>query len=410
LKAQSVSRDLGPLAAFFAALALVVACVLWPGLWDMLGVNHENPYFLDLAAILAASDASGAGLDPYAIPSPFDLWGRPHVYGPWWLYLHHLGLGRDDLFWLGALLAVSAMAGVAWALRPRGWAQSLAAALLLASPAMLLAYERGNNDLVIVLMLIAGGVVPSRGAGLAWRAAWMWSAAVLKFYPVAALLVLLRGERPRRLLAAGAAILIATLITLWLWRDDFSRAFGVVPQPRTTYGYGAKLIPSILLGRAVPAETLAYGGAVAVGCALAGFADVFRRRAAEAMTRDTPAGAWFVASGACWSLCYFSNVNFPYRAALLILAGSAWFEMARDGSGEIRAAGRNLVVLLTAALWLPWLHLDFAVATSPSRHPAGFVILGLEHGLVLGLSAGVNWALAWMAYRSLRGWNTRPGP
>ncbi len=387
-----------------AVTGLFAACILLPDLWDWLGVFHIRPYFADLAAILAASDAHAAGLDPYAIPSPLDPFGRPHVYGPWWLYLHKLGLGMGALSWAGALLFFVSIAALAWVLRPQSAQQRLLTILLLASPPLLLAYERGNNDLVVALLLIVAGASGASSAGLAWRGVCVWAAAMLKFYPVAALGLLTHGRvgGGRRAWWALGLVGAAGAATWWIWRGDFARAVSAVPQPSTLYSYGARLVVEVCLALASGPRIAVYLGTLAVGAWVVWLSGALSGGMVRAMTRDTRCGAWFVGAGACWAFCFLLNNNFPYRAVLLVLAASVWFELWREGAAGEQVVARRLIWILAGMLWLrsgrvwlaclAWDHFDYP----------GLVLLGLEHGLAVGLTAVVVWSLARFAWERAR--------
>jgi hypothetical protein len=84
-----------------------------------LSIFSDRPYFLDLVAVLAAGQAHAAGLDVYVPPNPFDPFGRPHCYGPWWLVTGVLGLTVAEARWLGLLLALAFIASAAAVLAPR---------------------------------------------------------------------------------------------------------------------------------------------------------------------------------------------------------------------------------------------------------------------------------------------------
>ncbi|MES1194368.1 MAG: glycosyltransferase 87 family protein, partial [Opitutus sp.] len=190
-------------------------CFRFPTFWLLAGIGEPSRPFLDLFGLLASCDAARQGLDPY-LPNSLDPYHRPFVYSNWWLTLASLGLGRKDTLWLGAALAGALLAtALAW-LRPRSWREGGLVLLFLFSPACLLAVHRANNDLVI-LVVVSAGLLCFRRDGWAWRAAGMVLfavAAVLKYYPLVTLVLILELRTWRRMLA-GAALYVGVLLVAW---------------------------------------------------------------------------------------------------------------------------------------------------------------------------------------------------
>src|SRR5690606_10193032 len=129
-----------------------------------------------------------AGGDPYE-HNPLDPYNRPHVYGPWWLVTGELGLVRSDAWWLGSMLVLATAVVGAKLLAPRNWRELMGAGAVLVSPPVILAMERGNNDLVVVLLLSGAAWMVTRRSwiGAVGGGALVVTAAALKLYPLAAL-------------------------------------------------------------------------------------------------------------------------------------------------------------------------------------------------------------------------------
>jgi hypothetical protein len=400
-------------AVALAALAVVVACLRFPQLWEWLGVLHMRPYFLDLVAVLAACDARAQGLDPYSIPSPFDPLGRPHVYGPWWLELRRLGLTRVDAPWLGGLLCAATVGVLAWGLRPRGWAQGLAVFALLISPPLLLGYERGNNDLVIVLMLAAGAWAGAGNGALVFQSGIIWLAACLKFYPLAALPLLATGRGRVRAIGAAVLVVAAFAAAWWMGRDEYRLVMSLVPRPDTWYGFGLAAIPLVFKAVVGVGDKVVFVVGLFAGVAAVIRAGGFDGEALRRMTIEGAPGRWLIAGGATWAGCFFLNTNFPYRVALLVMAAAAWTALWRDegAHGKTRRVGRNLILLLLVMTWarvfrILWV---FAVPGGGNKQ-IGVASFGVEHGLALGLTCVIIAALTVWAWAWLRGGNQVSGP
>jgi hypothetical protein len=387
--------------AIAATAAFVVSCAAYPQLWEWLGVSLLPVHFADLHALLAASDAHALGLDPYAVPSAFDPLGRPHVYGPWWLWMHGLGLTRADTLWLGVLLCGTALVTLGTLLRPANLRQALAAFLLLASPPMLLSYERGNNDLVVVLLLAAAGAAGVGTFGVVLQSLTLWVGAVLKLYPIAALPLLGVGRGWRRTALGVALALGLTALAVWIWRSDFRTVLALVPRPNTYYGYGLKVIESVWHGLGAGSRWVFIFGGI-VGLAAVFWSGGWRRNAREEMARGGTAG-WFVAGGASWVFCFLSNSNFPYRLALLGLVATAWFRLWREPSEMGRIGGR-LVWLLLALAWMRVARIQLVFVFGAHDRAGGVFTFGLEHGLACGLSAVILGGLVTWAFASWARW------
>jgi hypothetical protein len=399
---------LPPAIAFAAALMAFMACWLHRPLWDFFGVPHLQPGYMDTTAVLSASDASAAGADPYAKPNLFDALNRPHVYGPWWLELHRLGLSRADRVWLGTGLMLLSAGVMAWWLRPRNWAATGAAVLLMASPPVMFAFERGNNDLVMFIMLAAVGWLLMKNAG--WRtgmaAGLVWLAAALKFYPLVAVLALGAQGGRKRWSGWGAAVVAGFALVAWLYRRDIAQAMVALPAPESLTVYGIKVI-AIAWHTLQPMQYWFLAGLV-LGAAHWVVLAVRDRRTLP----DEFAGA-FIAGATAWVLCYVLNTNYAYRVLLLLLPAGAWLRMAQ--MKEPAGVFRTEVWALTGVLVLFWLraahtHMGF-LETQAQFRGASFT-LGIENGMALGISlflvvTGLRWA--WRRWRETAGRETQPG-
>jgi hypothetical protein len=385
-----------PAASVALVFTLLCACVLHEPLWLRLGVFHLKPYFADWFAVLAASDARAAGADPYASPNPFDVLGRPHIYGPWWLELSRLGLTRDHNVLSGLGLALATLCAGAWMLRPRGPGSALAAAAVLAAPGFLLAYERANNDLVIVLLLALAGWAAGRGdgPGRTLAALALLFAAGLKIYPVAGLGLLLAArpagrERDAAWLGLTAFGFVAVA---WIHGEEFLRAVALVPRLDTVHGYGLPVIRSLWLDPAMLRGWLLAG--LAPGVAFWVWR-AWRGRRIPAGGPSPAADAWLLAGAGAWFLCYAVNVNFCYRIILLLLPAAGWFRLAQGPTGAARAQARWLVGGLIVTLWLTAAHPEMMQISTLFKLRVCAWTLGFENGLVLGLTL----YLAWEAFR-----------
>jgi hypothetical protein len=172
------------------------------------------PVFADLHVILEGVRLSAAGVDPLSVDPT--LVGITYNYPRAWLLLKYIGAHRLDLQWIGVAMNAVWLATLVFALRIRSLGLALALTFALFSPPIMLAMERANCDLVLMMICIAA--VWTVGRGPAWLSPGLIAAgAILKLYPAAAFLLLVRELSPRRRswwLAAAAAVAIFWLLHL----------------------------------------------------------------------------------------------------------------------------------------------------------------------------------------------------
>jgi hypothetical protein len=326
----------------------IFAC--FPQLFFALGVAHYT-WFLDTFALLASNDAITRGLDPYA-PNPLDYFHRPHVYSHWWLYLRQLGLTRADTFWLGLTLVVSFLL-VAWArLRPRGPVQLAWYLAVLCSPPVLLAVDRANNDLVVFLLLTP--LVPcllARSRGLRLAAPFLvMAAAMLKYYPAAAALVLL-GVGDRKELRARLVITVLLLAVAGMSLARDLAGFGpLAPQPEGLLTLGATGLFQELGWKGWAPKALC----AALAAAIAGLSWL-RRPLDDWEPTSEQQSNWlhFLLGAVLLTGCFFTSMNFGYRWIYLIWLAPLLWELPRDSAtpASVRVLARRTGWLMLVILW-----------------------------------------------------------
>jgi hypothetical protein len=392
-----------------ALVAALVVAVLWsaalltPHLGRALGLGSTGP-FLDLHGMLAANEAAGLGLDPY-VSNPLDPHQRPFLYSTWWLWPGHPGLTRADTGWLGGVVvaATLAAAGLMW--RVRTWREALISGLVLLSPAWLLAVYRANNDLVIFVLLAVAvwALQGSRAVGRATGAILVGAMAILKYYPVAAVVGVLGAARRREMLVLFA--LVAAVVALG-WPS-------LVPAVAAISRYGFVVTASVGLqafGVKVLGEALApHAPAVVAWLAgLAAGAAGFRlARQTGAPGRGGPERRWMAAAlfGAVLVGAFVIGTSYSYK--LVFLWGLLpW--LVRDAPkalGRSRALG--LLVLVLAAGWADGLMATVANTLGPDLSLSGRAsVLAFAHGFAV-VSQLVYWVLMGACLRLSLDWSRR---
>lgn len=330
---------------------VLVSFARMPELFRFIGVSHLGHWFLDLYAILAAGDAQAIGLDIY-VPNRLDVIGRPHAYSHWWLLLGRWGFTRGDTFRLGFLLDAAFVVAALAAVRPRRLSEAGWFLTVLCSPAILLALDRANNDLVMFILLAP--VVPclcSARAGVRLLAVpLLVLAAVLKVYPLVAGLILLAGvdaRDSRRLLFAGALLLAGALPDMV---TDFFRYGKLLPEAGGLTTFGA---PNLFVGLGANPST-ARLIAVAAGGVLAGVFLWWRPLAGwNVAPEDRKVWLGFVLGAVLVTGCFFAGMSYSYRWVFALWMVPWLWRTVRDAAAPRRLRGLAIVTaaLLGGALW-----------------------------------------------------------
>ena len=232
-----------PLLSVLLVAAIWAACFRFPVVWAATGIGEADKPFLDLQSLLAAGEYARAGHDPY-LHNPGDPYNRPLVYTEWWLAGDALGLTLADTRWLGTLLIGLTLLSAVLLTRPASARETAGLVLCLVSPALLMAAARANNDLV-VFVLMCGALGCLRAGRPPWRAlgiVLLAVAAVLKYFPLAAVLLLLEARTRRELLGWG---LLYGLVLVLAWpslEPGLHAAARSQPAPEWLYAFGAPVL------------------------------------------------------------------------------------------------------------------------------------------------------------------------
>jgi hypothetical protein len=217
------------------ALLYRVAPPIYLALLRGWGEPAWNFPFLDLHAIISALECKRQGFDVMRL-NPCDILGRPHVYSPLWLAPASL-LPVTNAWLLPAGLALDLLFIVSLYRLPPPARLSGASIMAIAalSPATAYALERANNDLIIFLLIVA--LTPFAIAAWPRRVgsyAVMVLAGLLKYYPLALLILMLR-ETPKRFFALLVAMLLVVAGFYLAYRPELMENAAVIDAFRTSY-------------------------------------------------------------------------------------------------------------------------------------------------------------------------------
>ena len=120
--------------------------------WHIWGINKLSPTFPDLHVLLSAIDAYFLGYDVYK-ENPLGYYNIPHVYSKLWFLFHYLGWSDTHRIIIGLLILICFSFAVSSLLKDH----LIYSIPFVFSPAILMAIERCNNDIIIFLLLLIVG-------------------------------------------------------------------------------------------------------------------------------------------------------------------------------------------------------------------------------------------------------------
>jgi hypothetical protein len=349
----------GVVAVYF--LAVAVARAAWGvDLWPYLGVKSAPTLFFDARNVGAAADCWAQGYDPL-YENPCDPWHRVIVYPRVWLLFHFVGFTQDRTLLFGAIFVALFLGSLLWLVGRLTLGQGAIVAAAVASPAVMLAIERGNVDLLLFAVFVL--------AVLAWRArervtpylspGLIVAAALAKFYAAFALPAYwLTGDRRARwAVPAGVAVMGAyVLLTL----DDV-RQLMTSPEGGLLYSYGARILIGDLYHRFAPGgwgggNLLAQAIAVIPLGLLAATVWVWVRRRVTplaAMERMSPTVLAFHLGALTYLGTFAARKNGDYRLVFLLLTLPLLLGWAGGARQELRTRlARAGLVAVVVGLWV----------------------------------------------------------
>ena len=321
----------GRLAAFAIVLfaTLVIGLVVhrhgWQRGWQLFGVSTHNVAWLDLRVITAAAQTAAEGGNPY-LANPHDPTGRAMNYPSLWLRIFPGELSPVTLAAVALGFALAAFGTSLLWMKSFGARAGAFVGLLLLSPSLLLAVERGNTDLamfaVVGVSLLA---LDSRDRLPGYLGIFGLSlASVLKLYPAIALVfVAVAGPGTLRRVAQFALVIFAVWLGLH-WSETTASLRNT--QIGGVHSYGRTVLPFALelyarahgqvLDRA-PLDLLANVLAAVILAAMGwfGFKLAAKTQLPEPITHRE---VGFLTGASIYVLTFLAGSNFNYRLWFLL--------------------------------------------------------------------------------------------
>ena len=205
-------------------------------LWEYWGVQSYDIHFTDLHVLLCSIDAYHNGYNPF-LENPTCTWNIPHVYSRLWFYFHYVGFSDANRLYIGFFLIVSVM-GVAAFILQNNIRFSI---LFIVSPVFMLAIERCNNDLIILLLLIVPLllVLKTNLISTLITHLFLFLLVALKYYPIACCIIFLfRKESIKKKIIS--CFITNGLFTFWIIyvKNDLILQKDTIPDPGYSWSFG----------------------------------------------------------------------------------------------------------------------------------------------------------------------------
>ena len=324
--------------------------------WFTFGVPTTGAHFGDLKVILLASECAQQDPDWSLASMPCSQGMAIYNYPSLWAKAFALlGIGSDQAAIVAGifiLLFACTLSALALMTLRQGnlWFPTLTLCLTAVSPPVLLAFERGNIDIVIfaitvisILFLVSG---MQRSSALA-----LGAATALKLFPVGSALMFI--PLARRRIFTSIAFAATTLLGLLLIARDLPTIYSRTPALDGA-SFGSSLLPLLTLNHFGSAGYVTGAKVIGITCfavvslclLLLGRGGDDRLgfdRVGNSIRADSTSTSLVLAGGGSFLVAYLIGPSFDYRLITLIplIAG-----LARIGSVATRVAAVVLIVQL----------------------------------------------------------------
>ena len=367
-KYLSILRLRLPVLAGVAAvvLALLVGTHLrgsLSGAWQILHVPSLSPLFADTRTITHAIDCFRSGQDPYTIAvRNFDPWHRDFYQPPIWLCLRYLGVTSRSTNIIGTLVAILTIAAFLLLFRAKTWPGAVIIFFAVTSRSVLFVVERGNMDQLIFSLMVFGFFLSERQKPEVrsfLRATLIVLLTVLKIFPIAAVVVLIRNRKGVITALLTAVLSVAALVATT--GHHLSHILAVMEQ--SLWGsFGSLLFFEAIFtptSRFLLALTQHHPKGVSLGALILATLSVSAAVAwREKLARFLPpldfnqARGSFAAAGlAIFCLAFLRGSSYDYRLIFLLGAIAYLVEDMNQGK-SLRSL--PAAILLLALLWKPY--------------------------------------------------------
>lgn len=322
---------------FFVFVTVMIVAALtvfgWAPTWNFIGVPTMTPHFADMRTVQGGLESLSYGLNPQ-IENPGDPWGRRMNYPSVWLDLAAFLQFDIELNFTASVTAFLALAALSILYLNTRFA-SVWMLLVSLSSAILLGFERGNNDLLVFTLVTFASFAP-RGVALGL----VIISGMLKIFPLVAGAIFLDSWRRFAVFFVAATVSVAILL------PELGQIRAGVPQS-AWLSYGSNSLSSA-------AERTRFGlftpplifSAFLVMVSAALYFLVERPQVPSSVVPFSLEQRLYLAGGSIFIGTFLISSNFDYRLVFLILCVP--YLVARRGL--LRQI--TLVCVLASANWL----------------------------------------------------------
>ena len=192
--------------------------------------------FPDLHVLLSAIDAHYQGINVFK-ENPLCYFKIPHVYSNAWFSFHYLGFSDEHRFLIGIVTLFIFGVAVSWLSK---W-KTFLFFLFLCSPAVLLAVERCNNDVILFLMLLLTAKLAFDKNNKSHIIAHLilFFCTALKYYPVAfSFIFLLRNDDLKFKFRNLVVHIVFFFVWIFLSWQNLQLQKHIIPDPGYAWSFG----------------------------------------------------------------------------------------------------------------------------------------------------------------------------
>ena len=305
------------LLVIFTLLCLFIGTAIlvfgWTRTWTALHVPTLSPIFADMRTVQGSILSDKLGLDPQ-ISNPGDPWKRSLDYPKIWLWIAKLfQLNNETNFIVFVCVFVLAYIVSCFLLLRNSPSPYLL--LVIFSWPSLLAVERGNNDLLVFVLLFAG-IALSQGY---FRAISILLATVLKVFPVFSVVALAKKPKLFILLVLLSAVYFIGIAGELKVLQAGNTALTDSAAIFATYGFETDMlvIRQFIGGQPAVVYTLLKYGLIVVSLGLS--VAISRIKSLKLASSSPFKTDLFIAGGSILAGTYLVTSNWDYRLIFLLL-------------------------------------------------------------------------------------------
>lgn len=319
----------------WGVIAALIATAGWTTTWKWLLIPTMSPVFADMRTVQGALISMAQGLNPQ-VTNPGDPWGRAMNYPSVWIELAQgLGLQNETNYLVFALVSVVGFLFCCDQIVAKS--KSIWVLFMVFSGATLLAVERGNNDLVVFVLLFLAAGNPS-----IFRLVPLVLATALKIYPVLAIPAFVKNKR---LLIALVVVCLAVL--LFMWQELISIRAGTPVAAGLSYGVASIAAVTAMTPVKVPQSLLTV---LIVVCVLIAYGGQFKLFDMTTHSADPQNERWFLLGACIYVGTFLLSSNWDYRLIFLILC-MPYLLSIQNGAPRFLMLGCLLVAANQLALY-----------------------------------------------------------